>query len=235
MSLQETFADVAALIPRYSWEIMDEEQRDDLMGRVVLPRYMETTADGVQLGPTAWGEMVGATAHAIRGRVQRLQASQNSGDGERARTESQKSSVRHARTVLRNAPPEEIAELLDTPEIRTKVNRALDTHYTDQARKTTARVRAKDVERKGGEDEHAAYEERQRVAELVSVVRGAASALRFAAGQARALRLDEDDSGGADELRASLEEILGFAEMLREFLAGREITDEDIVALIGDR
>jgi hypothetical protein len=113
MTLQETFADVAALIPRYSWEIMDEEQRDDLMKNVVLPRYMETTADGVQLGPTAWAEMVGASPAAIKSRIQRLQTSrkQRAEEGARAVSESR---VRHARSALREADSDTLAEIMDT-------------------------------------------------------------------------------------------------------------------------
>jgi hypothetical protein len=109
--LRETFADVTALIPRYSWEIMDEAQRDDLMASVVLPRYMKTTADGVQLGPTAWAEIVGATADAIRGRVQRLQASHKSDDSERARRDTLRQH-RAARQVLREADEATLGEII---------------------------------------------------------------------------------------------------------------------------
>lgn len=125
-NITETLADVAALIPRYSWEIMDEEQRDDLMENVVLPRYMQTTADGVQLGPTAWADMVGAGAQAIRMRVSRLQQSQNDDDAERTRTlRNQQGSQRHARKVLRDADPEQIADLMQEPSVRLKVRQAL--------------------------------------------------------------------------------------------------------------
>lgn len=80
MSLSETFSEVAALIPRYSWEVMDEQQKDWLMEQVVLPRYMETTADGVQLGPTVWADVLGASSGAIRKRVERLRSSRKSAD-----------------------------------------------------------------------------------------------------------------------------------------------------------
>jgi hypothetical protein len=40
---------------------MDEGQRDDLRARIVLQRYMRTTADGVQMGPTWWAEQIGAS------------------------------------------------------------------------------------------------------------------------------------------------------------------------------
>lgn len=101
--LAETAAEIAALIPQYSWAIMDEEQRDDLVARVVLPRYMRTTVDGVSLGPTFWAEAVGASAAAIRNRILRLQQSRISANDERSRadfTPAQKSAQRHAKTVL---------------------------------------------------------------------------------------------------------------------------------------
>lgn len=148
-----------------------------------------------------------------------------------AATESRERST--TRKFVREATPRQIAELLDTPQARAKVTKALDTHYARQAKESAKRERDSEIERKGGEREHAAYTKRQRVAELVSVVRGAASGLRFAAAQAKALRLDEDEIG-AEELQALVEEIIGFAEMLRDFLDGHEITDEDIAALIGD-
>lgn len=112
-SLNETLADVAALIPRYSWEIMDEEQRDDLMERIVLPRYMQTTVDGVQLGPKAWSEMIGATPDAVDGRVRRLKESQKRAAGEASATapEWKKRDDRLRRQVLREATAEDISAL----------------------------------------------------------------------------------------------------------------------------
>lgn len=147
---------------------------------------------------------------------------------------NERSDKSKAKRILRDAPPQQIAEqILSDPQVRDNVSRALDHHYEERAAASTKRSHEREVERKGGEQAHAEYEDRQRVAELVSVVRGAASALRFAAGQAKALKLDQDESGGSEELRTSLEEIIGFASMLREFLGGREITDEDIALLIG--
>jgi hypothetical protein len=114
MSLNETLSDVAALIPRYSWEIMDEQQKDDLMEKVVLPRYMETTADGVQLGPKAWAEMVGASPAAVKNRVQRLQTSQQEkgATGARAPWTQGQREQRNARAVLRDAPLEQVEQII---------------------------------------------------------------------------------------------------------------------------
>lgn len=110
MSLKETAAEVAALIPRYSWEIMDEEQRDELMVNVVLPRYMETTADGAKLGPTWWAEQIGGTARAFESRVYRIRQSQsgNVDAGQHARhTRSER-----AKSVLRNADEQTVEEIV---------------------------------------------------------------------------------------------------------------------------
>jgi hypothetical protein len=136
---------------------------------------------------------------------------------------------RHAKAVARHEPE----TLIEDPEARQSLGRALDEHYTKRATEAAGRRREREVERKGGEDEHAEHERRQHVAEVVNVIRGAASGLRFAAGQAKGLALDEDDSGAADELTALLDEIDGFSSMLRAFLRGHEITDEDLAELIG--
>lgn len=106
--LNETAADVAALIPRYSWEIMDEEQRDELMETIILPRYMKTTADGTKLTPTWWGETVGATAEAIRGRVKRLRASQKPDGASRSRH----TKINRTAGALREADPEQVRHIV---------------------------------------------------------------------------------------------------------------------------
>jgi len=79
--IAESAADVAALIPRYSWELMNEGQRDALMEGIVLPRYGKTTSDGVAMGPTWWGHLVRATPNAVQKRVHRLQARAIAADG----------------------------------------------------------------------------------------------------------------------------------------------------------
>lgn len=65
--------------------------------------------------------------NALRTRVQRAQDARKTAAGaesERTSTESDKAAVRHARRVLRNADPAEIAELLEEPEIRQNVAEA---------------------------------------------------------------------------------------------------------------
>lgn len=120
--LTETFADVAALIPRFQWELMDEELRDAFIEGLVFPRYMKTTTDGVQLGPKAWGEWVGASPSAIKSRVQRLQKRQVSEEHEGSSTLSSSDAAarRHARRVLRDADADtvrEIAKALPTAQL----------------------------------------------------------------------------------------------------------------------
>lgn len=123
-SIKETAAEVAALIPRFSWELMDEEQRDALMENVVLPRYMKTTADDVQMGPKFWAGLVGATPEAVKQRIYRLEASQKAGEGEgtgaawKARRErAVKQMARENPALIAeaivNAPKEAQAELAD--------------------------------------------------------------------------------------------------------------------------
>jgi hypothetical protein len=143
--------------------------------------------------------------------------------------------LRGAKKLLREAPPEQIAEMLDSPEIRANVSKALDSHYRERAAAASEKRRERRVEDRGGEEAHAEHEHRQRLAELVNVMRGAVSALRFAASQAKGLDLEADDTGAADELAELVEEIVGFGGMLKEYLDGRSITDDDIAELIGGR
>lgn len=138
-------------------------------------------------------------------------------------------SKRHAKLIAKKEPE----ALIEDPETRASLTRALDEHYTKQADTLRENKREREVERKGGEDEHAEYERRQRVGEVVSVARGAASALKFVAGQVKPLGIAEDDSGVSGELAEIVDEISGFVSLLRSYLGGGEITDEQIAALIG--
>lgn len=123
-NLTESAAEIAALIPQYSWEIMDEEQRDDLMEKIVLPRYMKTTADGVQTGPTFWSELLGATSNAIQKRIERLRQSQISDDEAPSRRAVRPDMRRQAKTVLRRDPKvieDMVEELHDEPAFQAAV------------------------------------------------------------------------------------------------------------------
>lgn len=119
--IRETAAEVAALIPRYSWELMDEEQRDALMAQVVLPRYMKTTSDGIQMGPSWWADRVGATSAAIESRVRRLRSSEKQKETDSARALSP-SRIRHARAAIEE-DPEAVVQAL-TPKQRAAVVKA---------------------------------------------------------------------------------------------------------------
>ena len=145
-SLQETAAQVAALIPRWSWQLMDDDQRDDLLQHVVLPRYKSVTSDGVKLGPTWWAEAVGASSGAIQKRVERLR-SKASDDSEKttlAPSASDKGSIRGAKTALRKHP-EMAAQLLDDPDVAAAIEDARHAIIDDELDR-----RRKDVRRDKG-------------------------------------------------------------------------------------
>lgn len=141
---------------------------------------------------------------------------------------------RHAKRVLHQATPEQISKLLDTRDARVNVSKALDLLYTKRAKQAATARHERKAEDHGGEDALADHERGQRLAEIINVTRGAVSALRFAASQAKDHNLATDDSGAADELAGLVDEVLGFGSMLKEYLAGRAITDEDIAELIGE-
>lgn len=205
--ITETLADVAALIPRYSWEIMDEEQRDELMANVVLPRYMQTTADGIELGPTAWAEMVGATAESIRGRVRRLQQSQKEANGERSAVpEWKRRDQRDARRVLREATPEQAREIVESLPSEQKA-RFVDAAMADPAARIAAAKAASRIESDQVERVH--REQKERAPELVhrhSFMEAAHELFRARRAYAKALDLARELDLGDEERDALVEE-----------------------------
>jgi hypothetical protein len=97
---------------------MDKSQRDDLMERVVLPRYKAVTSDGTKLGPTWWAEQLGTTLSTIEQRVRRLRdkASSGSEKSSSAPTVNQQGSVRSAMAAIKKYP-ELAKELVEDDEV----------------------------------------------------------------------------------------------------------------------
>jgi len=128
--LNERLEQVINLIPKYSWSLMDEEQKDELMSGIVLPRYMATTSDGTKLTPSIWGAILGTTAKAIEGRVRRLRqkASQNSTEARppNSLTENEQAGLRSAKSTLirKEGAVEALVESLPM-EAKKKVAKAL--------------------------------------------------------------------------------------------------------------
>ena len=58
-----------------SWEILTEDQRDELVREIVLPRYGATAADGTKLDPSWWASQLGGTAADLEQRIQRIRQS----------------------------------------------------------------------------------------------------------------------------------------------------------------
>jgi hypothetical protein len=196
--LQETFADVAALIPRYSWEIMDEEQKDRLMEKIVVPRYMETTADGVQLGPKTWAELLDTTAAAITNRVYRLNQAKST--VARAEPEWKVTARRHARQVLRESTPEQIADILSEPEVAANVTKAqvVKMERTIQEVDGAQKQRAPGLVHRSGFNDVAGN--------LLRAQRHYASALS----EVRELDLDDDEREAISEIVAKIGVISGW-------------------------
>lgn len=176
---------------------------------------------------------------ALRKRVQRAQTARNTSNDEGSsrtpeKTKWEKDRERAARQVIRESTPEEFAELLDTPGVRAKLTRALDAHYSKEIGRTKDREREREIERHGGEAELAEQKDRQRVMEVINVVRGAASGFRFAIEQSKRLGLSVNHPDLTPEIRSATEETVTYATMLTRYLDGHEfaITDEDIRALL---
>ena len=117
--LDERLEDIVNLIPRLSWEIMDEAQKDELMEGVILPRYKAVTKDGTKLGPTTWAAMLGTTAQAIRDRVYRLNQAKKPGARNVAESRAKQKDLATARRVIAN--PETAKAFIESMPIETKI------------------------------------------------------------------------------------------------------------------
>lgn len=132
-ALCESEHDVLEAMTKVSWLLMDDDQRDQFMREVVLPRYMSVTSDGVQLGPTWWANNTGATSNAIQKRVERLRNraigtdDTTSGPGSAA----EQKHVASARSAIKKHP--ELAErLLEDPEVADQVLAAASKQLADK-------------------------------------------------------------------------------------------------------
>jgi hypothetical protein len=120
--LHERLEQVINLIPQFSWSLMDEEQKDELMAGIVLPRYMAVTSDGTKLTPTVWGSILGASAGSIRLRVQRLKASQKSSGqpSTNSLTANEQGGLRSAKSTL-TRKPEAVQALVESLPLETRI------------------------------------------------------------------------------------------------------------------
>jgi hypothetical protein len=126
--LNERLEQVINLIPKYSWSLMDEAQKDELMAGIVLPRYMATTSDGTKLTPSVWAAILGASPGAIQKRVERLKANQKSPDQAttHAVTDNERSAMRTVKSTLARKPGAAEALVESLPlETRVEVAKAL--------------------------------------------------------------------------------------------------------------
>jgi hypothetical protein len=120
----ETYEEVREKLQAASWEIMDEEQRDEVMEKVVEPRWGKTTHDGIVLKGTAWAKLLGTTEATIRNRHARLQArDQGEPASASAPAPNQRASIRSARAAIK-AHPELAADLLGDPDVAEAIDDA---------------------------------------------------------------------------------------------------------------
>lgn len=92
------------------------------MVKVVLPRYMKTTADGVKLGPKAWGNMLDAAPNAIKRRIYRLQTAAKD-DNQKGPPVSkwEQDKRRAAHQTIREATPDKVVDLVEKALARPEV------------------------------------------------------------------------------------------------------------------
>ena len=122
--LHERLEQVVNLIPRYSWSLMDEEQKDELMSGIVLPRYMATTSDGTKLTPSTWGAILGASAGSIQKRVERLKASRKpAADAATSLTKNEAATLRSTKSML-TKKPDAVSALVESLPLENRVEMA---------------------------------------------------------------------------------------------------------------
>lgn len=116
-------------------------------------------------------------------------------------------------------------KIAEDPEARREAAKALEKHYTQEAKERSRMRRQREAENAGGEDALSRKEQRAQANEVVSVARGAASSLRYVASQADAMSSDERL---AESLTAALEEAISYAEGALRILSGETISDKEL-------
>jgi hypothetical protein len=219
--LKETLADVTALIPRYSWEIMDEAQRDDLMVKVVVPRWNKRTSDGVKLGPSTWAKILGGGADAIRMREHRLRKASE----KRTRSEPEWKTIdrRAMKRQLRETDPDELAELFRSDQkIATNVAKAAI--RSQEIREDE--VHREQKERMPGLIHRAGFNEV--AGDLLRIKRNYGATLT----KARELDLEDEE---AEALAEQIAGITAISDWFRSFLeSGSRGFDQDLEDLLAE-
>ena len=247
-TIKETYDDVRGLLQTASWEVMDEDQRDDVIAKIVVPRWGEVTADGVKLKATAWGKLLGTKATIIDDRVRRLRASDQ---GQSVRSQgpqpNQRASIRSARASIKKHP--ELAKsLLSDPVVTQAATQALveqgNINALSQATAAVAKNRQVERNRKrvtsGGTKAKTSQDPKPQlpdpgVSAFMSVT-GLSEALRALVttfptewnGLTDEQRSDEDFVGSCEE---ALDKIEIAVSNLRAMISGG-ISDEDLESLL---
>lgn len=208
----ETYEEVRELLQTASWELMDEEQRDDLMLRVVKPRWGKTTADGFVLKATAWAKLLGTTEETIRGRYRRLD--QEEPASSTAPAPNQRASIRSARAAIR-AHPELAADLLGDPDVAEAVEDAA----------LTLRVASRAVHGPGPDPEAVGRRVGSKMARAMGFD-AATSSLRSAAGFIIEATIEKEEFG-IEHPEQEAEEVARIDRLWAAYKSGGDITDTD--------
>lgn len=212
-TLRETEAQVRAAMPSYAWEIMDDDQRDAYVKKVIAKRYMKRTKDGVDLGPSWWGKALGCTPKTITMRVSRIKAADQ---GEPARaghlSDAERAHIRGAAAALRKHP-EAIYDVLKHPEALEAATDAV----LSGAGQTGTRSDRHHAERRG--------------LDVIRFLTTVSSACERAIKHLPDFAPDADDKA---EAKNTAEWCNATSEFLADWIAGRNIADEVDAYLGGD-
>ena len=211
--LPERLEQVINLIPLYSWSLMTEEQRDELMAGVVLPRYMKTTSDGTKLTPSTWGAILGASADSIRKRVERLKASRKPANGLRTSDVSdvvRKDDLARAKRVASDA--ETRAAFIESLPLETRVEVAKD---------LAASTKSAPVSAKREKDSKAANAPLNRAVNSFAAQVGTVALIDRATGEINdAVAGDGLEDSALEQIEAAVERLLAAVEFAKAMRGG---------------
>ena len=127
-AITETYDDVRGLLQTASWEVMDEDQRDDVIAKIVVPRWGKVTTDNVELKGTAWAKLLGTTVSTIKQRVARIQAADQGKPDDGGRPAAQPAGQMRSAKASIKKHPELAGALLADPEVAAAATQALIDH-----------------------------------------------------------------------------------------------------------
>jgi hypothetical protein len=210
----ETYEEVREKLQTASWELMDEEQRDNLMEKVIVPRWGKVTHDGVVLNDAAWAQALGVNRKLINSRRRRIEARDQGEPASATPAPNQRASIRSARAAIK-AHPELAADLLGDPDVAEAIDDA----------STTLRVAANALHGPAPDPEKVGRQVGSNMARAMGYD-AATSSLRSAAGFIIEATIEKEEFG-IEHPDEEAEEVARIDRLWAAYKSGGKLTDTD--------